>query len=434
MFTIGIDIGTTSICVVLFDTVKRESVKTIYISNDSTCKGLPLDYMEQDPHWILEQVRSVTEKIMKMEQVQVVGITSQMHGILYVDNKGMAVSNLHTWKDGRADRAYKDKETYAEYLTRKTGYSIYSGYGIATHYYNQLNNLIPTRAVKICTIGDYVALGLTGRKEPKMDSTMAASLGGFMLEERQFDYEMFGKVSIDCSYLPKVVLSGTVIGYVGKCPIVCACGDNQASFLAAVQNPQDSIGINVGTGSQVSVYYNDYIKIEQIDVRPFFNKGYLYVGSSLNGGKVYEHLAKFIAEICLEFAGAEIAPYSIMAELAAKEISGLSVNPDFYGARGVQSHGGSITGINKENFHGENLVKGFIQGMTKELARLFEQMPEAIRGNRKKIYASGNGLRKNEAFVNEVSKQFGMPVIFSGFSEEAAVGAAICGASTMAEE
>lgn len=37
-------------------------------------------------------------------------------------------------------------------------------------------------------------------------------------------------------------------------------------------------------------------------------------------------------------------------------------------------------------------------------------------------FASGNGLRKNAAFVHEVSEQFGLSVLFSDFLEEAAVG------------
>jgi sedoheptulokinase len=51
-------------------------------------------------------------------------------------------------------------------------------------------------------------------------------------------------------------------------------------------------------------------------------------------------------------------------------------------------------------------------------------MPEELKKEKKKIIASGNGLRKNAGLVRAVERQFGMPVSFSECEEEAAFGAA----------
>ena len=70
-------------------------------------------------------------------------------------------------------------------------------------------------------------------------------------------------------------------------------GDNQASFLGAVKDKEHSVSINVGTGSQVSVYSGEWDPAAGTDIRPWIDHGYLYVGASLNGGKVYERLAEY---------------------------------------------------------------------------------------------------------------------------------------------
>ena len=42
------------------------------------------------------------------EDIAVIGITGQMHGIVYTDCNGMAISPLYTWQDGRGNLPYGD--------------------------------------------------------------------------------------------------------------------------------------------------------------------------------------------------------------------------------------------------------------------------------------------------------------------------------------
>ena len=62
-----------------------------------------------------------------------IGVTGQMHGILYLDELGRAVSPLYTWQDQRgAERL--TQQTYAERLSELTGYTLSTGYGVVTHF------------------------------------------------------------------------------------------------------------------------------------------------------------------------------------------------------------------------------------------------------------------------------------------------------------
>ncbi len=46
-----------------------------------------------------------------------IGFTGQMHGMLYVDASGMAVSPLYTWQDGSGEIPLEDGRTCVEILS-----------------------------------------------------------------------------------------------------------------------------------------------------------------------------------------------------------------------------------------------------------------------------------------------------------------------------
>lgn len=79
----------------------------------------------------------------------------------------------------RGSLLYKDGMSYAAYLSKQTGFPLSTGFGLVTHYYNKVNSLVPQNAVKLCTIMDYTAIRLTGKCEPLVDCSNAASLGFF---------------------------------------------------------------------------------------------------------------------------------------------------------------------------------------------------------------------------------------------------------------
>lgn len=437
---LGIDIGTTSICIA----GREEGKETLSLVLSAKNAFLPGTY-EQDPEKIVEQVKELLVEAERKgfgpEELSAIGISSQMHGVLYVDASGKAVSPLYTWKDekGRELMPGTD-ETYEAYLSRTAGYRLYSGYGTVTHFYLDRNGRIPEGAVKLAGIGDYLAMCLAGRTEPLLDVSMAAGIGGFDLEKGDFDRERLEMAGVKTSFYPKLHIYGEGAGVWRGVPVSCSYGDNQASFCCAVDRPEEQISINVGTGSQVSVYsdrlFTDISADISVDIRPFFGKGYLYVGASLNGGKVYERLAAFFEETVLAFTGQKVDAYQVLPRLAKEAAPGekgmkdpdaraLSVDPALYGTRGTEAAGGSITGMTPENFRPGSLVQAYVRGMAEELYRMYLAFPEEIRAGRRQIVASGNGIRKNELLADAVEERFGCPVCFGEIEEEAAAGAAL---------
>lgn len=90
--------------------------------------------------------------------IKAIGITGQMHGIVYTDKNGNAVSPLYNWQDKRGDLLYLNNQTYCEYISAHTQSEVATGYGIVTHFYNLINGITLPSAYKICTIMDYFTM------------------------------------------------------------------------------------------------------------------------------------------------------------------------------------------------------------------------------------------------------------------------------------
>lgn len=252
MYLIGLDIGTTSIGGVLVDGNSGEITKSLIKDNHSECNTVNSCEHCQDPDWIWHTVREVLIELSR-DNVEIggIGITGQMHGILYVDVQGNPISPLYTWLDKRGSLPFDGSASYADHLSLLTTNPVSTGFGMVTHYYNTVQGNIPEKAVKLCTIADFIAMKLCGAKEPTIDPTLAASLGCFDLETGQFEQAALRAARIDPSILPLIKPTGTVIGQTEHgVPVACAIGDNQASFLGAVRDIEHSILVNIGTGSQ----------------------------------------------------------------------------------------------------------------------------------------------------------------------------------------
>ena len=158
MCFIGIDIGTSSISSVAYD-LENNKIESVTITNDSTIVSKVLWEKIQSPDRIIEIVEGIMEDfISRYPNIKGIGVTGQMHGMLYLNEQGEAVSPLYTWQDGRGNRLYRDNKTYAAYLSDETGYALATGFGLVTHFYNQVNGLVPSEAKQLCTIMDYVVM------------------------------------------------------------------------------------------------------------------------------------------------------------------------------------------------------------------------------------------------------------------------------------
>ncbi len=406
MRIIGIDIGTTSICGIAVETENGEILKSLTKPNNSFIKTEKNYEKIQDTDIIMQSVYEILSEL-DAENSSAIGFSGQMHGIVYTDENGNAVSPLYIWQDERAALNYKDGKSYAEHL------GCFAGYGLATDFYNAVNGLVPENAKYLCTIADYAVMKLCGLKKPLVHITNAASLGCFDIENNCF--------TIDNSRLPDVTAEFKSAGEYNGIPVCVALGDNQASFIGSVSDSDNAL-INVGTGSQISWLTDLPVNAESVENRPFDGEKYLAAGCALCGGRAFAMLEKLFREIATLAGNNVDSMYPQIDKLLENKMSS-TLNGDcrFCGTRKDPSVRGSISNISEDNFTAADLAYSVLEGMSQELYDMYKNGGK----NAKMIVCSGNGMRKNAALRRIVSEMFGSEIKIPLYAEEASYGAAL---------
>jgi sedoheptulokinase len=379
--------------------------------------------------------------------VGAIGLTGQMHGIVYLNEQGQAISPLYTWQDGRGDQPHPEGGSYADVLSAQSGYALATGFGSVTHFYNQIQQLVPEGARCLCTIHGYIGLKLTGRSRPLLHSSDAAGLGMYDDAAADFDREALQICGLDPSLFPEVTAELDCLGETGAdddrmqanepdaacldeisrgIPVFAAIGDNQASFIGSVGDMAQSLLINIGTSGQIS-FVSDQKPAAPLERRPLLGRKGIVVGSILSGGNSYAMLEAFYRSV-LRMAGCpEQKLYEAMNQLALdfdQMPDKLVVDNRFYGTRQNPMLRGSIENIGKNNWTAQHLTVGILEGIVQEIHNLFEGIETRPDFNR--LIGSGNALRHNKVLQRMLQQKFGLPMHIPAHREEAAYGAALC--------
>ena len=413
MRILGLDIGTTGIGAVLFDTETRRVIKTVNRPNNSFISSAMPFEKAQDTRIILNTVYEIINVF--GGGYEAIGVSGQMHGILYTDESGSAVSPLYTWQDLRSAEPLDGEKSAAQIL------GTFPGYGLATHIYNEKNDLVPETAKYLCTAGDYIVMKLCGKAEPLMHITNTASLGRFDIKENRF--------TLDDSLLPPVTDKFEFAGKTAEgIPVAVCVGDNQASFIGSVPG-KDGVLINIGTGSQIS-YLTDSPENapENAELRPFDGRNYLVAGCALCGGRAFSDFEKFCREIA-NTAGAGIESFYPFLDRILENAPDTELSADcrFCGTRADPLLTGGFSDLTEKRFTLKDFAASVAIGIITELYEMYESKEEAI------IVASGNGVRKNPAMAKYIEKIFGSAPVTAPYDEEAAAGAALTAAIAAGE-
>jgi sedoheptulokinase len=452
LLAVGIDVGTTNLNLSLVNLETREIVERRSTPVRRVPSDDPLAFL-QDARQILSDVEAMLDSIPSPCSI---GITGQVHGIVYTDEAGKPCSPLYSWLD-RHGTEDLDGSTPQHLLEAKTGCSLPVGYGLLTHYANRLFKRVPAEARRITGINELVAGALTGRPLDRADSSDLACFGGFDPVSGVQDPRLLAEAlpSPSPAFLtlaPPFTLAGTSRQGV---PVAFPVGDNQAGFFGALAWPRETCLINIGTSGQISVFSEVPACPPDMELRPYLGLGYLCVGATLCAGKAYETLARLFREAvgrymgtpadeeaifgmmksaareAIEAAGLETSETKVsetkVPEIGTPGIPGLVFDTALNGTRHDPLRRGSVTGVTLDNFTMGNLVWASIEGIVRELADFRDSL-----GSRfdpvKAIVVAGSAVRKNELFARALSSRFNREIRVPRFDGGAALGAALIGA------
>jgi xylulokinase len=171
MFTIGIDLGSSSIKLSLFDVETGLGLTTLQLpETELSIIALKPGWAEQDPNewWHLIQLgipQLIAQSGIDGDEVAAIGITYQMHGLVCVDHNHQPVRPAIIWCDSRAvpygNEAFEaiGKDTALKHLLNSPGN--FTASKLAWVKKNEPENY--QKIAKIMLPGDFIALKLTGK-------------------------------------------------------------------------------------------------------------------------------------------------------------------------------------------------------------------------------------------------------------------------------
>jgi len=437
---LGIDLGTTKIALLVYD----PEVNAIRTGISFPHKALRVNgpYQEIDPEKIARMVLNAMQRLPHRREIKAIGISTQMHGCLLVDERNRPLSPLITWQDERCLQPHpvgshgnyleRIRETVGGNAFRDTGTDICSGFLGPTVFWLSEQKQLPRKS-RVCFLGDYLAALLTGAPVSP-DITNAGSSGFYDIRNKKWLGKVITTLGIPPEVFPEVGEPGSVLGTLtpgqsaltglpGGVQVLRAFGDNQASALGAAGDLARTLLVTIGTGSAVSLKTDAYVRRSGLDTRYFLNGSYILVGAALCGGRALADFVQFLTEagrFTTRKPSFRHAETNRLLKNYTPPASGMVCGPFFAGTRAEPGKTGFLMGIREDNFHVREVIASVMEGMIFELYGFAGQFGRTDYAG---ITGCGNAMRKNPYLGRVTAHLFNTPVRITRFKEEAALGA-----------
>ena len=265
MFYIGIDLGTSSVKLLLME--EDGTVKNI-VSREYPLYFPHPGWSEQNPaDWEKETMQGLKELLEGFDKSKVAGISfgGQMHGLVALDEKDEVIRPAILWNDGRTTKEcdYLNQTIGKEKLSEYTANIAFTGFTAPKILWmreNEPENF--KRIKKIMLPKDYLAYKLTGTF-----CTDVSDASGMLLLDvgnRRWSDEMCEICRITKEMLPKVYESyecvGTVkpeiaeeLGLTANVKVAAGAGDNAAAAVATGTVGDGKCNISLGTSGTIFI-------------------------------------------------------------------------------------------------------------------------------------------------------------------------------------
>ena len=265
MYYIGIDLGTSSLKLLLVD----DEGKVI----NEYSKEYPLifphnGWSEQDPNeWWNAVLEGVPELVKNIDASKVAGIGSggQMHGLVALDKDDNVIRNAILWNDGRTQKEvdYLNNEIGKDTLSKYTANIAFAGFTAPKILWmknNELDNF--NRIDKIMLPKDYINYKLTGVH--CCDYSDASGMLLLDVKNKCWSKEMLDICDIKESQMPKLFESyecvGTLLpdianklGLPETVKVCAGAGDNAAAAVGTGVVGDGGCNISLGTSGTIFI-------------------------------------------------------------------------------------------------------------------------------------------------------------------------------------
>lgn len=440
LYTIGVDIGTTSTKAVLFFNHQQLAVHNVLyplLTPDT-------ETAEQDPVVIYGAVLEAVSAVRAHADgpVRFASFSSAMHSLIALDEAGHPLTRSITWADSRSNPYTQDikREFDASALHMRTGTPVHPMAPLSKLRWLKAEQPdVFSRAAKFVSIKEYVFYRLTGSYV--VDHSIASATGLFNLETRDWDPEALmiaGVTSLQLSALvpttEMLALKPDIAQTLGwDFPLVVGASDGALSNLGVGAFNPGVVAVTIGTSGAIRTVVREPVQDPKgrIFCYALTDKHWVIGGPVNNGGIILRWLRD-------EFAASEVETakrlgldaYDVLtriAETVKPGADGLLFHPYLMGERAPlwdSNARGSFFGLSIHHKR-EHFIRAVLEGVIFNLYTVMLALDE-LTGAPNRIHATG-GFAQSSLWRQMMADIFDTPVVVPESHESSCLGAVMLG-------
>ena len=441
MYSIGYDIGSSSIKAALVRTENGKSVAVVSEPNvEMEILALENGWAEQDPNAWWKHICSTTQRLISENDIDSslvtgIGISYQMHGLVIVDRDGNPLRNSIIWCDSRAveigQQAFDElgNDRCSEHLLNSPGNFTAS----KLKWVKENEPEIYKRIHKFMLPGDYIAYRLSGT----ICSTISSLSEGIFwdFKKNELAYWLLEHYGIDKKLVPDIKDTFSVQGRVSvKGAEESGLAEGTAILYRAGDQPNNALSLNVFNSGEVAATGGTsgvmYAVTENLSVKESSRVNNF---AHVNYTKALPKIGKLL---CINGAGIQyrwlmnnldVASYDEMNEMAATVpigSDGVTIHPFGNGAERMLNNrrlGTQMSNINLNNHSKAHLCRAALEGIAFSFVYGMEIMKSD--GIDPKVIRAGNdNLFRSDIFSKTIATLIGHEIEI--YNTTGAIGAA----------
>jgi xylulokinase len=432
---LGIDLGTQSVKVVLYDFLARKAVAVESAPLDiyQTDSGIA----EQKAHWWVNALENALNKVGKnlRRKVVAIGVSGQQHGFVPLNKSGEVLAPVKLWCDTSTDTecaSIMDAFGGFEACIEEVGNPILPGYTASkVRWFKDANPDAYAQMHTILLPHDYMNFYLTGAL--CMEAGDASGTGFLNIKNRKWSEKMLAAIDPDrdlLECLPDIRVSNEPIGELlpsiadklslpAGIPVSIGGGDNMMGAVGTGNISTGSVTMSLGTSGTVYAYTDKPVVDQKGNIAAFCSStgGWLPLLCTMN--------CTVTSELMRNLLSADIASFEKQLQAATQGAEGIITVPYFSGERtpNLPDAKGCIFGLDTQNVCSENIIRSAVEGATFALRFGLNELAQlGVSANQ--IVLTGGGAN-SEAWRQIVADVCNAPVIVLKNNEGAGFGAAL---------
>ena len=427
MRCIGLDIGSSSIKGGILDLETGKVTHTERTAFPEPVAGLPAGFHEIPVGAVAQATRALLDGLLhRAPDARQIRVSSQMGGVVLLDERGEPLTNYLSWRDQRAllpaagsGRAAIDalRASWTDAQFVQLGKELKPGSTTALLGWLAANGNLRRPSTPV-TIGDYVVAALC-RTPARMHRTHA--IGLIDLRSGDWHREAFAAAGLDGLDWPDLAGDAEVVGHYEhggrRLEGFAAIGDQQAALFGIDLDPAE-LSINCSTGSQVSVI-TPLFQPGDCQSRCWFGGRFLNTVTHIPAGRSLTVLEALLTELP-RAAGVDVGNSwrLIAATTENASAGGLVCDLGFFAS--AMGDRGRIEGITTENLTVGNLFCAAFDFMADSYLECSRRLAAIPAWNR--LAVSGGLVQAFPALRRRLSGRFDLPMRDVTEQEETLVG------------